>query len=77
MCPRCGQTGYAAVQEESVAFAARGVYRGEAALKCFVCGSGFVVDGANTEPIPVDRWSEIEARYDREHRTAAQRAVRS
>ena len=71
MCPLCGQRGPAADDEESVvAFTSRGDYHGHPALRCFVCGSGFVIRGANTEPIPVDRWSEIQARYEMRHRTA-------
>ena len=67
MCPVCGQRGPAAVDEDDVAaFAVRGAYSGQAAWKCYVCGSGFVVRGENTEPIPVDRWSEIEVRHDQE-----------
>jgi hypothetical protein len=74
MCPLCGQRGTAAVGGEAAAFTTRGEYSGHTAWKCYVCGSGFVVRGANTEPIPIDRWSEIEARHDRE-RQPSQRAA--
>lgn len=78
MCPLCGQRGEAAAEgENAVAFKQRGEYRDHLAWKCFVCGSGFLIRGANTEPIPVDRWSEIEARYDRERNLASARAADS
>lgn len=65
MCPLCGQTGHAAEGDAVAAFTRRGEDRGHPVWKCFVCGSGFAVRGANTEAIPADRWAEIEARYDR------------
>lgn len=74
MCPLCGQCGPAAeAADGSVAsFALRGEVDGHPARKCFVCGAGFVVKGANTQPITADRWSEIEARYDRPLRADVQ-----
>jgi hypothetical protein len=65
MCPLCGQSGIAseAANGSAASFALRGEVNGHPARKCFVCGAGFVVNGANTEPIPADYWSEIEARY--------------
>ena len=68
MCPLCGQSGPTAETADGSAasFALRGEVDGHPARKCFVCGAGFVVKGANTEPIPAHRWSEIEARYDRQ-----------
>ena len=70
MCPLCGQSGPTAEAAEgsSASFALRGYVNGHPARKCFVCGAGFVVKGANTEPIPALHWSEIEARHDRELR---------
>jgi rubrerythrin len=66
MCPVCGQTGYAAAEEDTaVAFTVQGEDRGQLVWKCFVCGSGFVVKGANTKAIPADRWAVIQARYER------------
>jgi hypothetical protein len=66
MCPLCGQTGRAAAEEDTaVAFTIHGEDRGQPVWKCFVCGSGFVVKGANTKAIPADRWAEIRARYER------------
>jgi hypothetical protein len=70
MCPLCGQTGQPAGEESVVGFTLRGEDRGHPAWKCFVCGSGFAVSGANTEAIPADRWAQIEARYDRERQRA-------
>ena len=76
-CPRCGQTGTTAVGgANAAAFTNRGEYLGRAAWKCYVCGSGFVVRGANTERIPVDRWSEIKARYDRDRQPSQHAAGR-
>ena len=68
MCPLCGQSGPTAeAAEESLAsFALRGEVDGHPARKCFVCGAGFVVKGANTEPIPALSWAEIEASYERQ-----------
>jgi hypothetical protein len=68
MCPLCGQSGAAAeaTNGSAAAFALRGEVNGHPARKCFVCGAGFVVKGANTEPIPALHWSEIEARYEKE-----------
>jgi hypothetical protein len=64
MCPLCGQRG-AAVEESGseVGFVPVGEERGRPAYRCYVCGSGFVIHGANTEPIPGDRWALIAARY--------------
>ena len=70
MCPLCGQRGDAAEGDAVVAFTLRGEDRGHPVWKCFVCGSGFVVRGANTKAVPADRWAEIEARYDRERQRA-------
>jgi hypothetical protein len=67
MCPLCGQSGppAEAADGSAASFALRGEVGGHPARKCFVCGAGFVVKGANTEPIPAPHWSEIEARYER------------
>ena len=70
MCPLCGEMGQAANENTVVGFRARGVDRGHTAWRCFACGSGFTTRGANTEPIPADRWAIIEARYEREGRRA-------
>jgi hypothetical protein len=66
MCPLCGQSGIAAeaAGRSAASFALRGEVDGNPARKCFACGAGFVVKGANTEPIRADQWSEIEARYE-------------
>lgn len=68
MCPLCGQSGPTAETADGskALFALRGEVDGHPARKCFVCGAGFVVKGANTEPIPALRWSEIEAHYNRQ-----------
>ena len=70
MCPLCGQSGRP--EEEAAgsaaAFVSRGEVDGHSARKCFVCGSGFVVVGANTEPIPASRWAQIEALYEEQQR---------
>lgn len=65
MCPLCGQSGPTAeaAEESTASFALRGYVNGHPARKCFVCGAGFVVKGANTEPVPALYWSEIEARH--------------
>lgn len=70
MCPLCGEMGQAANGDAVVAFSVRGEDRGHTAWKCYACGSGFATRGANTEPIPADRWAIIEARYERERRRA-------
>jgi hypothetical protein len=73
MCPLCGQSGPTAETAEGnqASFALRGEVDGHPARKCFLCGAGFVVKGANTEPIPALRWSKIEARYERQRRDDA------
>ena len=70
MCPLCGQTGQAAEGDAVAAFTFHGEERGHPVWKCFVCGRGFAVRGANTEPISADRWAVIEARYEREQQRA-------
>jgi hypothetical protein len=68
MCPLCGQSGPAAESTGggAASFALRGKVDGHPVRKCFVCGAGFAVKGANTEPIPALQWSEIEARYEQQ-----------
>ena len=70
MCPLCGQCGPAAEAADvsAASFALRGEVDGHPARKCFFCGAGFVVKGLNTQPIPPDRWSEIEDHYGRQLR---------
>lgn len=69
MCPVCGQRGETADHTDTTraAFVSRGEDRGYTAWKCYACGSGFVVHGSNTEPIPAEHWAQIEARYAEEH----------
>ena len=60
MCPVCGQTGKAGEDagEGEVGFLLVGEDQGDPVRTCYLCRSGFVVRGHNTEPIPESRWSQ-------------------
>lgn len=66
MCPLCGQTGQPAedVAEDEPAFVLVGEDHGYPVRRCYLCGSGFLVRGANTEAVPPERWSRIESDYE-------------
>lgn len=68
MCPTCGQTGRPAEEtgESETSFVLRGDEHGNAVRKCYLCGSGFLVKGENTEAIPAARWARMEAKYEQE-----------
>jgi hypothetical protein len=66
MCPVCGQSGRPAeeVDDGEPAFLLVGEDHGSPVRKCYLCGSGFLVRGENTEAVPAERWSQIESDYE-------------
>jgi hypothetical protein len=66
MCPLCGQSGRPAedVENGEPAFVLVGLDRGNPVRRCYLCGSGFLIRGENTEAVTAARWSQIESNYE-------------
>jgi hypothetical protein len=76
-CPTCGAVGLdergAAGAEVNPVFEIRGQDRGKPVRKCRSCGGGFLIRGRRTDPIPSDRWRQMEALFAEHERAFEER----